>query len=117
MPYRNEYASGDSLWRLVESESVKEFEGMIRRDAPEEEAEPPLALSPVRGLDFATRIIVIDSSTVPHTVRNGYPQAEAALLQLAAVIIDLSRLRGIPAGSIPRPSTIRDRSRPCKWCN
>lgn len=108
MPYRDEYASGDSLWRLVESESVKEFEGIIRRDGPEEAAEPPQELVPARGLDLVTRIVVIDGSTVRHMVRNGYPQAEAALLQLAAVIIDLTGLRSIPKGSIPRPSTIRD---------
>ena len=50
MPYRNEYASGDSLWRLVESESVKEFEGIVRRGGPEEAAEPPRALTLARGL-------------------------------------------------------------------
>ena len=69
--------------------------------------EPPQALTPARGLDLVTRIVVIDGSTVRHMVRNGYPQAEAALLQLAAVIIDLTGLRRIPRGSIPRPSTIR----------
>ena len=108
MPYANEFASGDSFWRLVESDSVKEFEGMIRRDAPQEVAEPPQGLTVGRGLDRVSRIIVIDGSTVRHTVRNGYPQAEAALLQLAAVIIDLAGLRSIPKGTIPRPSTIRD---------
>ena len=108
MPYRDEYASGDSLWRLVESESVKEFKGMIRHDISSDSAALPKALTPPRGSDSITRIIVIDGSTVPHAVRNGYPGAEAALLQLAAVIIDLSVLRNIPPGSIPRPSTIRD---------
>ena len=108
MPYRNEYASGDSLWRLVGSESVREFEGMIRRGDPEDALEPPHALTPSRGFELITRIIVIDGSTVTHAVRNGYPGAEAALLQLAAVIIDLSALRSIPQRSIPRPSAIRD---------
>ena len=107
MPYRNEFASGDSLWHLVESESVKEFQGMIRRSGPEEAAEPPRTLTPVRGQDRITRIIVIDGSTVASAVRTGYPGAEAALLQLAAVIIDLDALRNIAPGSIPRPSAIR----------
>ena len=107
MPYRNEYASSDSLWRLVESESVKEFQGMIRHGGPEEAAEPPEALTPPRGQDRVTRIIVIDGSTVTSAVRIGYPGAEAALLQLAAVIIDLEALRSIPPASIPRPSAIR----------
>ena len=108
MPYRKEYASGESLWRLVGSESVKEFEGTIRRGGPADALDPPHALAPSRGLELITRIIVIDGSTVTHAVRNGYPGAEAALLQLAAVIIDLSSLRSILPGSIPRPSAIRD---------
>ena len=54
-----------------------------------------------------TRIVVIDGSTVTSAVRIGYPGAEAALLQLAAVIIDLGAVRNIPPASIPRPSTIR----------
>ena len=107
MPYENEYASGDSLWRLVESESVKEFQGVVRRGTPEEATEPPPALSPPRGKNRITRIVVIDGSTVTSAVRIGYPGAEAALLQLAAVIIDLGALRNIPPSSIPRPSTIR----------
>ena len=108
MPYRNEYASGDALWRLVESDSVKEFKGMIRRGGPEEAAEPPQSLTPSRGHERITRIIVIDGSTVTSAVRTGYPGAEAALLQLAAVIIDLAALRDIPPGSIPRPSAMRE---------
>ena len=108
MPYPNEYASGDSLWRLVNSESVKDFEGVIRRGGPEESATPPKTLTPSRGDDRITRIIVIDGSTVTSAVRSGYPGAEAALLQLAAVIIDLAALRNIPPGSIPRPRVIRE---------
>ena len=107
MPYRNEYASGDSLWRLVESESVKEFQGIVRQGGLGEAVEPPPALTPPRGHDRITRIIVIDGSTVTSAVRIGYPGAEAALLQLAAVIIDLGALRDIPPASIPRPSVIR----------
>ncbi len=108
MPYPNEYASGDSLWRLVSSESVKDFEGIIRRGGPEETATPPRMLTPSRGSDRITRIVVIDGSTVTSAVRSGYPGAEAALLQLAAVVIDLSALRDIPPGSIPRPSAMRE---------
>ena len=76
--------------------------------APEEAAAPPQALTPARGLDIVTRIIVIDGSTVRHMVRNGYPQAEAALLQLPLSSSISPVLRSIPKGSIPRPSTIRD---------
>ena len=107
MPYRNEFASGDSLWSLVESESVRDFQGVIRHNGQEEASDLPRALTPPRGQDRITRIIVIDGSTVTSAVRIGYPGAEATLLQLAAVIIDLGALRNIRPGSIPRPSAIR----------
>ena len=107
MPYRNEFASGASLWSLVESESVRDFQGVIRHNGREEASDLPRALTPPRGQDRITRIIVIDGSTVTSAVRIGYPGAEATLLQLAAVIIDLGALRNIRPGSIPRPSAIR----------
>ena len=45
---------------------------MIRRGDPEDAGEPPQALTPSRGLERITRIIVIDGSTVTHAVRNGF---------------------------------------------
>ena len=107
MPYRDEFASGDSLWRLVESESVRQFQGVVRHGYDDEEIAFPRVLTPARGNHEVARIIVVDGSTVVSPVRNGYPGAEAALLQLAAVIIDLQAIRAIPVGSIPRPSAIR----------
>ena len=108
MPYENEFATGESLWWLTTSDSVRDFEGVIRYGGPEEAAEPPAAVAPPRGQDTISRIIVIDGSTVASPVRIGYPGAEAALLNLAAVVINLQALRDIPPGSIPRPSTMRD---------
>ena len=112
MPYNNEYASGDSLWRLVESESVREFSGVIRRDGTNEAGEPPTELAPGRGMNAISRVIVIDGSTVSEEVRNGFPGAEAALLQIAVVVIDIGALRSIPPGVIPRPSAIREMEYP-----
>ena len=95
------------MWRFVLSDSVKDFQNTIRlRDTPET-LEPPSTLTPERPQNQIKRIIVLDGSTVTHAVRSGYPGAEAALLQLAAVVLDLDALRRIPPGSIPRPSTIR----------
>ena len=70
--------------------------------------DPPAELDPPRGANAVTRLIVIDGSTVTSTVRNGYPGAEAALLQLAAVVINIEELKSIRPGEIPRPSKIRD---------
>ena len=108
MPYRNEFASGDSLWRLSENLSVKEFHGMIRSE--ENSPRPhklPAQLIPRRDIDLAKRVIAIDSSTVTDGVRNGYPGAEAALFNLAAVVIELDKIRNVPSGYIPSPADVR----------
>ncbi len=108
MPYRDEFASGDSLWRLVESPSVTAFKGVIRYSLTEQDLTLPLCIEPPRGTDHLRHLIVIDGSTVPAQVHNGYPGAEAALLRLAVIVVNLEDLRNLPSVTIPRPSAIRD---------
>ena len=57
MPYENERATGDSLWRLEENESVRNFKGIIKFRDTQEPFEPPQTLEvprtaydPLRGL-------------------------------------------------------------------
>ena len=107
MPYQNEFASGDSLWRLSENLSVKEFQGMIRSEEVSLAHELPTQLIPRRDTDLAKRIIAIDSSTVTDRVKNGYTGAEAALFHLAAVVIELDKIRGVPSGYVPGPAEVR----------
>lgn len=112
MPYENEYATGESLWRLLENESVKQFQGEILvRTAPEPHEFPP-SLTISRGSDSVSRIIAIDGSDVPHQVQNGFPKAEAALLNIAAVVIKTDALRAIGRDDIPSPSQLRDLEQP-----
>ena len=86
MPYPNEFASGESLPGLTSSQSVLEFQGVINiKDANE----LPNIVAPARDRDHVVRVIAIDGSTVPAAVRNGYPGAEAALMRIAAVVLDL----------------------------
>ena len=108
MPYRNEFAKGESLWRLAESHSVKEFQGAIRYREERVSHEPPGNLDPPRGIGRIKRVIAIDGSTVPHRVENGYPGAEAALLNLAAIVIKLEAIRDIRRDYIPSPREMRD---------
>lgn len=112
MPYKKEFARSDSLGRLVESPSVKEFMGVIRfSDDTAKEHRLPSQLSSKRGANVIKRVIAIDGSTVTDKVRNGYPGAEAALLNLAAIVIKLQELRNIPRDYIPGPNEIRDMER------
>lgn len=108
MPYQNEFARGDSLRRLVESRSVKEFMGIIKHSARQETHELPARLEPQRGAGNIKRVVAIDGSTMTHPVQNGYPGAEAALFNLAAIVIKLQAIRDIPRNYIPGPAEIRD---------
>ena len=108
MPYENEFARGDSLWRLLESPSVREFEGIIRRREPGETLELPARLNPRRSESAIKRVVAIDGSTTSHTVENGFPGAEAALFNLAAIIIRIGAIRDIPDDYIPGPQEIRE---------
>ena len=108
MPYENEYATGESLWRLLDNESVKHFQGEILvRNAPEPHEFPP-ALQMERSTDSVNRIIAIDGSDVTREVQNGFPRAEASLVNLAGVVIKTDALRSFRRDDIPSPSQLRD---------
>ena len=108
MPYENEYATGESLWRLLDNESVKQFQGEILvRNAPEPHEFPP-RLNIKRESSPVNRIIAIDGSDVVRQVQNGFPMAEASLVNLAGVVIKLEALQSIGRDEIPSPSHLRD---------
>ena len=107
MPYPNEFATGESLPGLTASRSVLDFHGAINIKDANEQHELPAVVSPEGGYEHITRVIAIDGSTVSTAVRNGYPGAEAALLRIAAVVLDLHAIRNPDPNWIPRPSVIR----------
>lgn len=107
MPYEGEYATGESLRRLEESPAVKNFLGTIRRGEGIGAHGLPDRLEPTRGIGQVTRLVVIDSSAVTHTVENGYPGAEASLFNLAAVVLDLAKIREFSSGYLPGPEEMR----------
>lgn len=107
MPYAGEYATGESLRRLEDSPAVRNFLGTIRKTEGVGSHRPPDRLEVPRGGGRITRLVVIDASTVTHTVENGYPGAEAALLHLAAVVLDLQKIRDYSRGYLPGPEEVR----------
>ena len=77
------------------------------RNAPQvHEFPPPLHIE--RASDSVNRIIAVDGSDVPHQVQNGFPKAEAALVNLAGVVIKTDALRLVGRDDIPSPSQLRD---------
>ena len=108
MPYRGEYATGDSLWRLEENPSVQAFKGAIRvRNRGGSEGLPP-TVEPARRQNDIRRIVAVDGSTVTKAVQNGFPMAEAALFNAAVIVIKIDELRKFDRDNIPSPSELRE---------
>ena len=108
MPYKKERATGDSLWRLEDNESVRNFRGAILTRDPQEPNEFPPVVCPPRRQRAIRRIIAIDGSTVTKTVQNGFPKAEAALFNAAVIVIKTDELGKFGGEHFPSPSQLRE---------
>ena len=114
MPYDGEYATGHTLARLVDNPAVRDFDGEVKKSTSTTAGALPATIAPRRGSTRVKRLIAIDGSTVISRVENGHPGAEASLLNIAAVVIALDRLRELAqmgksaAEPIPSPAAIRE---------
>ena len=109
MPYPNERATGDSLWRLEDNPSVKAFRGSILiRNDQEGIYDPPPDVKPLRRQNPIRRIIAVDGSTVLENVQNGFPRAQASLFNAAVILIKVEELKQFHRDNIPRPSQLRE---------
>ena len=114
MPYDGEYATGHTLARLVDNPAVRDFDGEIKKSTSTTAGALPATIEPRRGSTRVKRLIAIDGSTVTTRVENGHPGAEASLLNIAAVVIALARLRELAqmgksaVEPIPSPAAVRE---------
>lgn len=91
MPYENQRASGESLISLQQSSIFQEFTGKIR--VPEQKNTSSIQPANVpRKYSEIKRVIAIDGSLVTEVMKHGFPGAEASLVQIALVYIDLRKL-------------------------
>lgn len=95
--------TGESLLALEKSAAVQEFEGIVavRSNSLIERELLPRDIE--RRVWLPKRVVAIDASTLTHRVRNGFPGAEASLLMLSVVFIDITGLAGIKTDEIPSP--------------
>ena len=114
MPYDGEYATGHTLARLLDNPAVRDFDGEVKKSTSTTAGALPATIATRRGSTRVKRLIAIDGSTVTSRVENGHPGAEASLLNIAAVVIALARLRELAeigksaAEPIPSPAAVRD---------
>lgn len=103
MPFENEIATGESLLALQKSAALRDFEGIIaiRNEAAPKDAAPIVEVPRTDWIPL--RVVAIDGSNITHKVRNGFPGAEATLLMLSVVFIDVSKLAKITSSEIPSP--------------
>lgn len=103
MPFENEIATGESLIALQKSASLRDFEGVIAIKDARHVNDPPPVVTVARNDWLPLRIVAIDGSNITHKVRNGFPGAEASLVMLSVVFIDVSLLAKIGPSEIPSP--------------
>lgn len=92
MPYENQRATGEALISLQQSKLFEEFKGKIKPVPPTSEESLKPTVVPETETTIS-RVITIDGSLVTETLRDGFPGAEASLVQLALVYIDLRKLK------------------------
>lgn len=99
--------TGESLLALGKSAAVSEFEGVIATQNAAISEPPPFA--EIHRDDWLPkRVVAIDASTLTHKVKNGFPGAEASLLLLSVVFIDISKLAAIKPNEIPSPRIFQE---------
>ena len=108
MPYDGEFATGESLLRLQKSKALSEFEGVIREINDDYQPDPP-PIAEVQKSDWLPkRVIAIDGSNIVHRVRNGFPGAEASIVMMSVVFIDITKLAAIQPDEIPSPKIFNE---------
>ena len=108
MAFNREVATGEALIGLTDSESIKDFNGVVLKEAgagPQSVAEE---LKPARDNWQPKWVIAVDGSNVNETVQNGFPSADASLVTLSVVFIDISKLKTNSPGEILRPRVFRE---------
>ncbi len=110
MPYEGEFARYEPLRRIVESERVRELLGQFRiqTKSAEQAAMHTLNVLPITPSGWLPDwVLAVDGSHAEVSIRNGYPGAQAAYLTVAAVMLNLRKLRELDARRPINPKDFR----------
>src|SRR5690606_38584104 len=83
MPFPKKHSTGEALIRLENSTALREFNGIISSRGLARD--PLLPISVPRRDWLPRRVIAIDGSNLVQKVKNGFPGAEAGLVQISVV--------------------------------
>ncbi|NJL54264.1 DNA double-strand break repair nuclease NurA [bacterium] len=114
MPYPGEFAHYKPLHRIVENERVRKLLGEYEVRDASDRVDALQALNPIHiELNNWTpnHLIAIDGSHSEVDIKNGFPGAEASYITVAAVIIDVAKLKELDQKRPISPKAFRSTER------
>ena len=95
MPYKEEYASYNSLRRLVDSTEVQALLRRSRVSPPQKndvEAQATVISALPHSNWLPDFVLAVDGSCLESPVNNGYPLAALGYITVASVMLDVAKL-------------------------
>src|SRR5579859_146112 len=96
MPYEGELASYRPIQRIVNNARVQKLlEGYrIRQRSDDESVQEQLIPAQIAPSNWLPQwVLAVDGSNMPVAVQNGFPGAEAGYVTVAAVLLNMARMR------------------------
>ncbi len=96
MPYEGEFASYRPIQRIVNNVRVQKLlEGYrIRQRSDDESLQEQLVQAQIAPSNWLPQwVLAVDGSNMPVEVENGFPGAEAGYITVAAVLLDMARMK------------------------
>ena len=111
MPYEGEFATYRSIRRLTENERVKKLlERMRINDLSQEEAAPSaVKISDISPSEWQPNfVLAVDGSYQEESIKNGYPGAEIGYVTVAAVLMDVGKIKELDSQRPASPKLFRE---------
>jgi hypothetical protein len=107
-PYDGEYASHSSLHRIASHPRVTTMLEQCKRQTAAETVGPPLVPAPIEPSGWLPDwVIALDGGYHQAQVANGYPGAEVCYLTVAAVMLDVLKMRELDKARPVHPRDFR----------
>ena len=110
MPYQGEFAKYKSIRRLVENEHVK---SLLQRSTVRDNSQDETTLPTVKTINILPSqwqpdlVLAIDGSHQEVPVENGYPGAEVGYVTVAAVLMDVAKIKELDDQRTVNPKLFR----------
>ena len=111
MPYEGEFAKYRSVRRLVENERVKSLlqRAKIRDSSQDDTTLPTVKISDIPPSEWQPDLVLaVDGSHQEEPMENGFPGAEIAYITVAAVLMDVAKIKELDLQRPANPKSFRE---------